>query len=518
MAGAPGRRALHHSLLAGVAPIIVSRALPRYAHGYRGGAPAQFTISGPSLLVMGDSRVANGTAVLGASLTSTDGALSPFTGAVQGASVLGAHNWFCEAIGYKLTVDSHVSLGGHTSARFASDEALALAASRNPAAVLLYCGVNDTGSVYGYDGIALGDPDADPSTNAAVGAMPATPGTGLLGTTLGNLHKIISYFDALGIPVIAMETPKDGGTLSAYIQKWYYDREQAGTYSNFINFNAYEVVAASPDEWMDPATATGNWRTDLDASLGTITNNNDKLHPSPVGARLIGQAMAADSRIIAAVSELTSQGMVPDGTNDASYLNGNPHLEMGSGSGTKNGGITGSLPDGWNCTQNFSGGTVAVSVDAIADGQGVRFTLDRTGGPDATTRVIQLYNYVSTTPAEGDGYVLESHYDVPARPGDIYAVRTKIVTYEAGLLDDEGTAITSTAFSVLSATSAFPQDGEAGLKVQTPSFDMTPGVVASATGTLTHTSYIEIMIPNDIDTSVDGQLVIDVYALGFRKL
>lgn len=485
----------------------------------RTGFPA---ITGRRLVVVGDSRVANGISGLGAALPSGPGALAPFTGAVQRVGSQGIHTWLAERIDHKLQTVGHLSLGGHTSARIASDEAIAAVIGMNPDVVFLYGGTNDGGSVFGYTAVPLGDPSAAPGANAAVGAMPATPGTGLLGTTFGNLHKIISTLEAAGIPVIAWETPRTGpsSTRNAYIAKWYRDQYAAKTYSNFYYFDAYSLVAANPSEVNNPATATGAWTTAYSA-LGDITTGGDGLHVTTVGARIIAEALAADPVFSAAIAGLPSQLVLPDGTNSGLYLNTNPFLLMGAGTGIRNNGITGQVPTGLSARHTFTGGTIAVDAGAIAAGQGVRFTVTRTGGAGETVRAVELSFIASAiTPIVGEAYVLEAEFDIPARnPTDILGASLRMTCTKAGLQDEAGTSIASLSFNMLGdSIYDFPTNGEAAFRAQTPAFLMTPNVVATAGGSLQFSGVVTFNIRDRLDTATNGSLVLNIRSLGLRRV
>lgn len=490
-----------------------------------GGTPTPtpaVTISGSRMTLVGDSRTANG-------LVQQDGNVTEFgTTVVMGEKLRGVPTWMNHAFGYKTRVTGMWALGGAKSSECCHDAALAAIAATNPNVIVYLGTTNDPVDYTGTGGLGtmlLGDPLADPITNARVGATRPTMG-GVQGTTLGNLDKFLRYFST--IPVIMYEIPTENAgrtQRNADVHKWLKARKAAGTYPNLIAPNLYDQLLATPGA-DDGVTAAGIWRTDLAATVGVLSGNGgDRLHPSGGGARFLGEAMAADSVVAAQMASLPSQLVLPTGANNAAFLNSNPYIDTQTGGtplASTGPAATGSIAANFQIRNAFpaGAGTQAVVGSALAGGHGQRITITRTGGSGTTGRTVQFRTTSLTrTLVAGDIYELTGEIIVPARPaGDLFGASAYILYNEPGMTNN-GYSVAAGGYESFAnaAPDPFPLDGDT-LTFVTPQFIVTPEMVSTMTGTVGLVGIVEISLPDNLDTATNGAVVVDVLRLGVRKV
>lgn len=497
-----------------------------------------FRIAGPRLAIMGDSRSDNG--VLAEAGTGN----SRTTGVPESMRLQSISGWLLHKLGWPMEIVGQWTFGGSKSSESCHTHALEVIAARNPHAVMYLGTTNDPVDYTGTGGllpIDLGDPNADPATLPRVGDRVPT-GTGLAaqGTTLGNLDKMIRFFgdgttNGLGrsVPVICFESPTENSGRRATnraVHLWLQAQYAAGTYPNLIAPDVYTPLLQDPAMINGPV-ASEVVRTDIEATVGTLRAAGDTsgfLHPSPAGARFLGETMGNIDSVIAAFANTSTRILLPDGSNDASFLNTNPTVSIGDGSGVKgysgsaSPAPTGTVAQGWELGHNVSTGTFGMVASFDGNGEQV-ITITRTGGSSAGTAVfaeLRGGTAINITPVAGDYYVIEAEVVGPARdPQDFYAVAPYIFFSEAGLVDDYGQSIANGTYGGFAAQNPnfFPKDGDT-VTVHGVPFEITPAMVASATGTISLTPRCQIMFDDTLDTATNGTLAVTIKSLGIRKL
>lgn len=488
-----------------------------------------YQITGPRLAVIGDSRSDNG-------LIAQSG-VSPAgfqTGNPEGIRLAGIHGWLLHALGWPMEVVGQWTQGGGKSSQFCHDHALRVIAARQPDAVIYLGTTNDPVDYTGSGGlgpILLGDPNAPPASQPRVGdRAPVGAGIGTQGTTIGNLDKMLRFFgdpvaNGLGrmVPVICFEIPTDNAGRKARniaVHQWLQARAADRTYRNLIAPDVFTALLSNP------ADLTSTVRTDLNATIGTIMADPvDFLHPSPAGARFIGETMAADSRVAAALAGRPGRVVLPNGSNDSLFLNANPTVSVGDGSGvlgySASPAPTGTVAQGYELVHDISTGTRSVTA-SFSSGEQV-ITISRTGGGSDPTvpRTVTLHSAeIPITPVAGDVYVLSAEVVVPARnPQDLFAVSCFINFQETGLLNDYGQDIQTGTYGAFQAQNPnyFPKDGDT-LVIHSVPLEITPAMVASATGTIGLSARCQISFSDAMDTAANGNLVVTIRSMGIRKL
>jgi len=501
------------------------RALKKYL----GLIPTLF-VTGTRLAIMGDSRSAAGT-------VSQPNAGTPFTTGVNEATKLqGVHLWMMQALDWPMEVVGDWTFGGSKTSECCHTHALEVVAARlRPGdAVMMLVSTNDPvdyTSTGGLGPIPFGDPTAPPASQPRVGdRAPVGAGIGQQGTTIGNFDKAFRFCESRGIRVIVFEIPTQSASRTqrnAEVHQWFMAQKALVTYPNVIFPNAYTSLLADPASDDDPATATGVWRTDLNSTLGLLYNDDTfPLHPSPAGAKFIGETIAADTEIVSAFAGRDTLVILPDGTNDAAFINPNPSLAVGDGSGvlgysgSASPAPTGTLAQGWEIGHDVSTGTFSVVASFDGDGEQI-ITITRTGGSDAgLVRAVELrQTAIPITPVAGDVYLINGEAVAPARnPEDLFTVFSQLVFSETGLVDDYGQSISAGSYGSYfpSNPNFFPKVGATLITAGVP-FEITPAIVASTTGTIDMSARIRIAFPDTLDTGTNGPLVIKIKSTGLIK-
>lgn len=496
--------------------------------------------AGSRFIGYGDSRDDNGFSA------EPGNGLGRTTGVPEAIRLQGIFGWMLQALGWPMEVTGQWTFGGSKSSESCHDHALAVGAARNPHAVFYLGTTNDPVDYTGSGGspsllgpIELGDPDADPATLPRVGdRVPSGTGLAAQGTTLGNLDKFIRFWgdgtaNGLGrsVPVIMFEIPTENAgrrAVNRAVHLWLQKHKALATYANLIAPDVYTPLLEDP-AMIDGPVNDEVVRTDIEATVGPLRADGDDtgfLHPSPACARFIGETMADDADVIAAMGGMASRLLLPDGTNDASFINTNPSVAVGNGSGvlgysgSSSPAPTGTVAQGWELGHSVATGTIGVA--ASFDGGDQVITITRTGGSTpATARNVELRGTaINITPVAGDYYVLDGEIEVPGRdPQDLFTVFPHVYFNETGLVDDYGQNIAAGSYGAFGAQNPnyFPKDGDNLIAHGVP-FEITPAMVASATGTISISARCTIVFSDAMDTATNGALVIKIKSLGIRKL
>jgi hypothetical protein len=501
------------------------------------GTPAPVPlIQGRRMAVIGDSRSANGIASQGVNSLIPDYG----NGVAMNSNVSGVSTWLAHALGYKMIEVATWSRGGSKTCELCNDYALNLVADQNPDFVI-YLGTTNDPVDYStadarppelrFGSVPLGDPNADPAFQPRVGsAFPAAPGPDGLGTTIGNLDKMLRFFEARQIPVFCYEIPTQSPSRTqrnADVNNWLRTQYNNGRYPYLLWADVYNTLMSIPGD-DDVGTASGIWRTDIESVVGWLSANDDHLHPSPAGGRFLGEWIAASTIMQTATANLTSLVDVPNGSNDSNFLNLNPSLLMGTGTGlggniefgASTGTVSGVVCESWQ-VRNLMGGNGQVVCSAAPTG-GQRLTITRTDGTSSTVgRSVQLRaSSYSITPVVGDNYIIQAKIRIPARSAeDIFGAAASLNFVKTGMVDNFGTSISTGAYESIKSTPPRPymKDGDIVQTVTIP-FQITAAMVASAPGTIVVTPWVEIGIIDNINTTTNGPAIFDIEYCGLQKL
>ncbi|HQS95098.1 MAG: hypothetical protein B7X90_01730 [Novosphingobium sp. 17-62-19] len=492
--------------------------------------------AGPRALLAGDSRQAGGVA------PQTVGATAGMTTGVPMALRLSSiPMWMLHGLNWPMDVIGQWTLGGSKTSETCNDHAMAVMLARRPHYINLVVSTNDAVDftrVGGLLPIPLGDPDADPATLARVGdRAPSGDGLAAQGTTFGNLDKFIRLMgdpvaNGLGWPVVVClcEFPTENSgrrSTNRAVYLWFKKHVELATYSNLQPASVYPAMLADP-AMLDGPVADEVVRTDIEAVVGPLRDSEDKagfLHQGPPGGRFMGELLSVHPDTVAIFGDMPSRVLVPDGTNDASFVNDNPTVSVGDGSGTL-GYISSSSPvptgvvaEGWALGHNVTTGSIGVV--ASFDGGEQIVTITRTGGSSATTvRKVELRGPdIAITPVVGDVYVVDAAFEIPGRTTqDVFGVFPHLFFNEPGLVDDYGQDISSGEYGAFGSQNPnyFPKDGDAIISHGVP-FEITPAIAASATGTIAMSVRCPIFFSDAMDTATTGALAVKIKWLTLRK-